>query len=237
MSDAIVPVVSLQNGKPITNSRDVAELFSRLHKNVLQGIQNLECSEEFRGLNFQLTSNKVPMPRGGYRTEQSYNMTKDGFTFLAMGYTGSLAARFKEAYINRFNEMEERAYSRLSTDEKTNVRRTDVDEKMTVPQNLVLGSGRGMAQATLISEAGIYKLIAKSEKPASKAFDRWVRHDVLPAIRKTGGYLLNEEARDTANADDRAGMPLPEEFSQFFQQLNQKGNSEAAQPEISTHHR
>jgi hypothetical protein len=41
-----------------------------------------------------------------FRKDDSYNMTKDGFTFLAMGYTGSLAARFKEAYITRFNEME-----------------------------------------------------------------------------------------------------------------------------------
>jgi phage regulator Rha-like protein len=47
------------------------------------------------------------MPRGGFRKEEAYNMTKDGFTFLAMGYIGSLAARFKEAYIQRFNEMEE----------------------------------------------------------------------------------------------------------------------------------
>lgn len=81
----------------MTNSRDVAELFGRLHKNVLQGIQNLECSDDFRRLNFQLTSEKVPMPRGGFRKEDSYNMTKDGFTFLAMGFTGSAAARFKEA--------------------------------------------------------------------------------------------------------------------------------------------
>jgi phage regulator Rha-like protein len=42
-------IVTVQNGKPITNSRDVADLFGRLHKNVLQGIQNLECSENFVG--------------------------------------------------------------------------------------------------------------------------------------------------------------------------------------------
>lgn len=70
-----------------------------------------------------------------------------------------------------------------------------------------------MAQATLISEPGLYKLIAKSDKPQAKAFDRWVRHEVLPAIRKAGGYLLNEEARDTAKAYDRQAMPLPEEFA------------------------
>ena len=102
------------------------------------------------------------------------------------------------------------------------LRKLDADERQPVPPNLVEGSGRGMAQATLVSEAGLYKLIAKSDKPAAKAFDRWVRHEVLPAIRKTGGYLLNEEARETAHADDRAGMPLPEAFAQVLQQVLQQ---------------
>lgn len=37
--------------------------------------------------------------------------------------------------------------------------------------------------------------------------------EVLPSIRKSGGYLLNEEARDTAHADDRQGMPMHEAFA------------------------
>ncbi|SFC10380.1 phage regulatory protein, rha family [Devosia psychrophila] len=47
------------------------------------------------------------MPRGGTRAEETFNMTKDGFTFLAMGFTGKPAAQFKEAYIARFNELEQ----------------------------------------------------------------------------------------------------------------------------------
>ena len=107
----------------------------------------------------------------------------------------------------------------ISAGSTMHLRKLDSDERQPIPPNLVEGSGRGMAQATLISEAGLYKLITKSDKPAAKAFDRWVRHDVLPAIRKTGGYLLNEEARDTAKADDRAGMPLPEDFAQLLMKL------------------
>ncbi|MBW9073298.1 BRO family protein [Agrobacterium deltaense] len=79
--------------------------------------------------------------------------------------------------------------------------------------NLIEGSSRGTARATLISEAGLYQLITKSDKPAAKAFDRWVRHNALPAIRKPGGNLINEEVRDTAKADGRAGMLLPEDFA------------------------
>ena len=73
------------------------------------------------------------------------------------------------------------------------LKKLDADERRPVPLNLVQGNGRGMAQATLISEAGLYKLIAKSDKPAAKAFDRWVRHEVLPATRLNGTTQIEGE--------------------------------------------
>lgn len=48
----------------------------------------------------------------------------------------------------------------------------------------------GIQSMTVISEAGLYSLIMRSRKPQAKAFQRWVTHDVLPTIRKTGGGLL-----------------------------------------------
>ncbi|MBO9589449.1 Rha family transcriptional regulator [Devosia sp.] len=74
-------IVTLHNGQPMTNSRDVTELFGRLHKNVLQGIESLECSPEINRLNFEPSDYRDE--RG--RLKPSYNMTKDGFTFLAHG--------------------------------------------------------------------------------------------------------------------------------------------------------
>lgn len=68
----------------------------------------------------------------------------------------------------------------------------------------------GRQRMSVISEPGIYKLIQASRKPEAKEFDRYVRHVVLPSIRKTGGYLLNEEARATAHADNLTSMPLME---------------------------
>lgn len=46
----------------------------------------------------------------------------------------------------------------------------------------------GTQEMLIISEPGFYKLVGRSRKPEAKAFDRWVRHEVLPAIRKTGSY-------------------------------------------------
>tara|TARA_R110002074_G_scaffold393998_1_gene581045 strand:+ start:421 stop:1137 length:717 start_codon:yes stop_codon:yes gene_type:complete len=50
----------------------------------------------------------------------------------------------------------------------------------------------GNPNMTFISESGLYAAIARSRKPEAKDFKRWVRKDVLPAIRKTGGYLTDE---------------------------------------------
>lgn len=46
----------------------------------------------------------------------------------------------------------------------------------------------GKQEMSIISEAGLYSLILRSRKPEAKAFKRWVTHDILPSIRKTGGY-------------------------------------------------
>lgn len=61
------------------------------------------------------------------------------------------------------------------------VTRLDDDEKTTVISN----DGR---QMNIISESGLYSLVLSSRKKEAKAFKRWVTHDVLPSIRKTGGY-------------------------------------------------
>ena len=84
----------------------VAEVFGKLHKNVLWDIETLGCSESFRQLNFEPMQilTKVGVAS---RMMPSYQMTRDGFTMLAMGFTGSTAASFKERYISAFNQMAE----------------------------------------------------------------------------------------------------------------------------------
>ena len=80
----------------------VAKFFEKDHDKVVRDIENLDCSDEFNTANFGVITYKDS--RG--RTQKAYAMTRDGFTFLAMGYRGKKAAHFKELYIKRFNEME-----------------------------------------------------------------------------------------------------------------------------------
>lgn len=84
------------------NSLMVAKIFGKRHDNVLRDIETMECSQEFRLLNFEEISYKDEYQR----KQKAYAMTRDGFTFLVMGYRGKKAAQFKEAYIRRFNQME-----------------------------------------------------------------------------------------------------------------------------------
>ena len=99
-------LVSVNDGKVVTTSLQVAEHFQRPHKDVLSSIRKLDCSPIFQELNFSLSFYHRQLLNGGYKKEPMYYLTRDGFTFLAMGVTGKIAARFKEAYINAFNEME-----------------------------------------------------------------------------------------------------------------------------------
>lgn len=86
----------------ITTSLKVAEVFGKRHKNVIQAIMTIDCSEEFRRLNFQPSTY---LNRQG-KPQPMYEITRDGFALLGMGFTGPRAVKFKEAYIRRFNEME-----------------------------------------------------------------------------------------------------------------------------------
>lgn len=90
------------------SSRDVAEKFEKNHRDVMRSIKMQDCSDDFNARNFALVEYRDA--KGEARPQ--YLMTRDGFTFLAMGFTGAKAARFKELYIAEFNRMEEELYKK-----------------------------------------------------------------------------------------------------------------------------
>jgi len=99
-----LPKIQVINGIPVSSSLAVSDYFHRHHKDVLRKIENLECSSDFTERNFTLSEYSDTTGR----KQPCYFITRDGFTFLAMGFTGKRAAAFKEAYINAFNQMEEK---------------------------------------------------------------------------------------------------------------------------------
>lgn len=107
-----VEFVSINGGEPKTTSLAVAKKFGKSHSVVLRAIENIECSDKFRQCNFALVMESMTYTdkNGFSKSKQTkrvghVEMTKDGFIFLAMGFTGKKAAEFKEWYINEFNRM------------------------------------------------------------------------------------------------------------------------------------
>ena len=96
------PEITIVNGQAVTSSLAVADYFTKRHDDVLKKIRSLECSPEFNARNFAAV--EYTDAKGERRP--AYQITRDGFAFLAMGFTGKRAAQFKEAYITAFNQME-----------------------------------------------------------------------------------------------------------------------------------
>lgn len=100
----------------VVTSLDVAETFEKEHRNVLADIRNIQSeisTAEFSALFYE----------GEYKASNGkknpmYYMNRDGFTLLVMGYTGEKAMRFKLAYINQFNQMEELLKGKMIEREK-----------------------------------------------------------------------------------------------------------------------
>lgn len=99
----VTDLVEVSNDKVLTSSLKVAERFGKRHDNVVRAIEKLECSSAFRLLNFE-ESSFVTTRAKHYRC---YRMTKDGFMFLVMGFTGEQAGQLKEMFIARYNEAEQ----------------------------------------------------------------------------------------------------------------------------------
>lgn len=100
------PTLQVIDGRAITTSVAVADFFKKRHGDVLRAIKNVleHVSEAFNRRNFASVSGTDAHSQ---RTE-IYQMTKDGFAMIVLGFTGKDAIQFREAYITRFNDMENR---------------------------------------------------------------------------------------------------------------------------------
>lgn len=134
-----------------TDSRTVAEVFEKEHKNVLQNIDALvEKRPDLLGLNFQPKLMEVATNGRGQRQVRAFEMDRDGFTLLAMGFTGEKALDWKIAYIAAFNRMEadlrERAEEERNTRCGTMEHLADYAPAITMIREVRQVFGRSMAR-------------------------------------------------------------------------------------------
>lgn len=95
-------LISIKDGVLVVTSKEIADRFGKVHRDVMRDIERLQCSNDFRVRNFA---------QSYYTSAQNkklkcYTMTRDGFCFLCMGFTGKRASQWKESYIEAFNKME-----------------------------------------------------------------------------------------------------------------------------------
>lgn len=107
--------VEARNGEVYTSTQQVAEAFEKLHNHVIAKVRALDCSAQFLTDNFS----SVQFEHRG-NTYEAFEMTKDGFMFLVMSFTGKKAAAIKEGYISAFNWMAQQ----LGLSSKTLVEKT-----------------------------------------------------------------------------------------------------------------
>lgn len=99
--------VEMNGNQVVTDSLNVATVFAKEHRNVLRDIRALEKDV----LNFEQMFFKTDKPDSYGRMREVYEMNRDGFSLLAMGFTGKDALAWKLKYIDAFNAMESRLKS------------------------------------------------------------------------------------------------------------------------------
>ena len=95
-------LVKIENQQIVTDSRQIAKHFEKQHKHVLDAIENIKAENSALTSMFYETSYQA----GTGKNYKMYLMNRDGFSLLAMGFTGKKALEWKLKYIAAFNEME-----------------------------------------------------------------------------------------------------------------------------------
>lgn len=125
----IVPV-HLTDGEPSCFSYDIAENFAKAHKDVLRVIDRVrdECGPEFDRRNFT----PIDYQDAKGRKYRAYRLTRDGFSLVVMGFTGSRATEWKVKYIDAFNCMAQEIERLRSPDVDLTTIRSEMDALISI---------------------------------------------------------------------------------------------------------
>lgn len=184
----VANLCEVRESQVVTTSLRVAEIFSKQHKHVLEAIRNLDCSDGFRGSNFRLTLKDKELHGSVARQDPFYFITRDGFIFLVMGFTGKTAAKYKEAYIYAFNEME--AKLRRQQEEERMLRRmqqgsapTFADAPRVVHDLLQQTDGivESYGKQRVVSSVTLARLTGKEHRYVCDSVRRMFKHVLRPS--------------------------------------------------------
>ena len=198
-------VLSMQSGEPVASSRQIAENFEKNHNHVLRDIDSLKKDVSNFGQMFFETT--VPDSYG--REQRAYLMNRDGFTLLAMGFTGKAALEWKLKYIAAFNEMEKKlteqpqltrsqllATALIAAHEELEEKDKQIAEL--TPKGIFADAVSASSQSILVGEMA--KLLSQNgiQMGQNRLF-AWLREN---------GYLIKDRKRTDYNMPTQKSMEL-----------------------------
>lgn len=198
-------ILSTQNGEPVVSSRQIAENFDKNHRDVLRAVDKLkEDVRNFAQMFFEGTD------QDSYGREQrAYLMNRDGFTLLAMGFTGKAALEWKLKYIAAFNEMEKKlteqpkltrsqllATALIAAHEELEEKDKQIETMK--PKALFADAVSASNQSILVGEMA--KLLSQNgiQMGQNRLF-QWMREN---------GYLIKDKKRTDYNMPTQKSMKL-----------------------------
>lgn len=198
-------ILSTQNGEPVASSRQIAENFGKEHKDTLESIRQILAAENsatksmFYETTFENRGKQYPM----------YLMNRDGFTLLAMGFTGKAALEWKLKYIAAFNEMEKKlaeqpqltrsqliATALIAAHEELEEKDKQIETMR--PKALFADAVSASSQSILVGEMA--KLLSQNgiQMGQNRLFS-WMREN---------GYLIKDRKRTDYNMPTQKSMEL-----------------------------
>lgn len=197
-------LVEIRNNQVVVSSRQVAEKFGKFHKDVLENIRNILVAENSATKFYQETTHE-------YRGQKfpEYLMNRDGFTLLAMGFTGKDALQWKMKYIAAFNEMEARLKSNtLTLPDFTNPaeaarawakefeQRQQAEQQLEAAKPKVIFADAVSASESTVLVGELAKLLKQNGKEiGQKRLFEWLREN---------GYLIKQKCADYNMPTQRA---------------------------------
>ncbi len=205
------PLVTLVNGKPVTDTLIVAKHFGREHKNVIQSLEKLFVQvddRKFNALNFQ----PVDYLDAKGEKRKKWIMTEDGFASLAMGFTGAKAANLRVAFVKIFrmavNELQKVERNKL--DPNWMLERQRTKDHMAVLNDILVTSrardGKQTASHHFVNEARLIafamtgSVTAELDRSAMSAGELKVLDKV---VRACTGYIVAGEVFEVRKANAR----------------------------------
>lgn len=198
-------ILSTQNGEPVASSRQIAESFEKNHRDVLRAVDNLK--EDVRNFAQMFFETTVPDSYG--REQRAYLMNRDGFTLLAMGFTGKAALEWKLKYIAAFNEMEKKLAEqpRLTRSQLLATALIAAHEELEEKDKQIETMKPKALFADAVSASGQSILVGEMAKLLSQNGIQMGQNRLFQWMRENG-YLIKDKKRTDYNMPTQKSMEL-----------------------------